>query len=66
MASMYFIYSIVPPFNGLTGWSSRRLSAALVGALRASHSGVVYCERWAPPKVPLPPQSSLSRFCHVD
>ena len=29
----------------LTGWSSRRPQAPLVGALRASHSGAAYRER---------------------
>jgi hypothetical protein len=29
----------------LTGWSSRRPQAALVGALRAAHSGAAYRER---------------------
>ena len=31
----------------LTGWSSRRPQAPLVGALRASHSGAAYRGRWA-------------------
>jgi hypothetical protein len=30
---------------GLTNWSSRRLQAPLVGALRASRSGAAYRER---------------------
>ena len=33
------------PSCSLTGWSSRRLQAPLVGALRASHSGAAYRER---------------------
>ena len=32
-------------FTSLTGWSSRRLQAPLVGTLRASHSGSAYRER---------------------
>lgn len=32
----------------LTIWSSRRPQAPLAGALRASHSGAAYPERWAP------------------
>jgi hypothetical protein len=31
--------------TSLTGWSSRRPQALLVGALRASHSGAAYRER---------------------
>ena len=31
--------------TSLTGWSSRRPQAPLVGALRASHSGAAYRER---------------------
>jgi hypothetical protein len=31
--------------TSLTNWSSRRLQAPLVGALRASHSGAAYRER---------------------
>ena len=33
------------PLPSLTGWSSRRPQAPLVGALRASHSGAAYRER---------------------
>ena len=36
---------IVPTLPSLTGWSSRRPQAPLVGALRASHSGAAYRER---------------------
>jgi hypothetical protein len=31
-----------PLITSLTGWSSRRPQAPLVGALRASHSGAAY------------------------
>jgi hypothetical protein len=33
--------------TSLTIWSSRRPQAPLVGALRATHSGAAYRERWA-------------------
>ena len=35
------------PLPSLTGWSSRRPQAPLVGALRASHSGAAYLGRCA-------------------
>ena len=38
-------FKAVPARGGLTGWSSRRLQAPLVGTLRATHSGAAYRER---------------------
>ena len=42
MIPIFALNNIALLARGLTGWSSRRPQAALVGTLRASHSGAAY------------------------